>query len=315
MNGQNKTEFILIVAGEDSGDIIGEEFLKGNINAIGTGGPLMQKAGLKVVANFEDMAVNGFFDVLKKLPKLFFIKKKLAKILRSKNCKYLICIDYPGMNLPLMKLAKKIGKPVFYIAPPQIWAWKKNRGKHFKDVNVGVFFPFEKEIYESFGAKAIQIKHPCLNNAKICEAFKDKVLFLPGSRLGQVKRNLKKYMEIAANTENAVFVASRKELYDFLNRKLCGKFPVILKEKGTSFKGARAAICMPGTAVLETFIASVPTTAVAVIDPLTYIIGKIFLKTKYLTLPNIILNKNVVKEYIFTYPFPCRPFHPCQDPA
>jgi lipid-A-disaccharide synthase len=106
-------------------------------------------------------------------------------------------------------------------------------------------------------------------------------------------------MNIAKNMENAVFVASRKKLFDFLNKKLGGKFPVILRENGTSFKGAKGAVCMPGTAVLETFMAGVPTTAVAVIGPLTYIVGKLFLKTKYLTLPNIILDKEVVKEYVF----------------
>ena len=297
------SEFLLIVAGEDSGDAIGEELVKSVIEqgfeAVGTGGANMQRAGLKVLANFEDMAVNGFFDVLKKLPKLFFIKRTLQK--KIENCKALICIDYPGMNLPLMKFAKKINKPVFYIAPPQIWAWRKNRGKHFKNVNVGVFFQFEKDIYESFGAKAHLIEHPYLSNTKICEDFKDKVLFLPGSRLGQLKRNLSKYISIAKKVENAVFVASRKELFDFLNKKLNGKFPVILKERGTSFKGARAAVCMPGTAVLETFMAGVPTTAVAVIDPLTYIMGKLFLKTKYLTLPNIISGEELVKEYIFLH--------------
>jgi len=295
--------FILIVAGEDSGDIIGEEVvktaLKDGFKTIGTGGANMQRAGLKTVADFEDMAVNGFFDVLKKLPILFFIKRTLQKILKLENCKGLICIDYPGMNLPLMKLAKKIDKPVFYIAPPQIWAWKKNRGKHFKDISVGVFFQFEKNIYESFGAKPVLIGHPCLNNTKICEEFKDRVLFLPGSRLGQLKRNLNRYASIAKNTENAVFVASRKELFDFLNKKLGGKFPVILREHGTSFAGAKAAFCMPGTAVLETFTAGVPTTAIAIIDPLTYLIGKLFLKTKYLTLPNIISGKEVVPEHIF----------------
>jgi len=301
--------FALIVAGEDSGDIIGEDVvktvLKEGLEVLGTGGTYMKNAGLKTVANFEDMAVNGFFDVLKKLPKLFFIKRKLSKILQSEDCQVLICIDYPGMNLPLTKLAKKINKPVFYIAPPQIWAWKKNRGKHFKNINVGVFFEFEKNIYESFGANAILVKHPCLKNTKICDKFKDKVLFLPGSRLGQLKRNLKKYMALAKNEKEAVFVASRKELFDFLNKKLGGKFPVILREHGTSFAGAKAAVCTPGTAVLETYLAGVPTTAVAVIDPLTYIMGKIFLKTKYLTLPNIIMQREVVKEYVFSTLFLC----------
>jgi lipid-A-disaccharide synthase len=310
MNGQRELKmmdkgYVLCVAGEDSGDVIGkevvEEILKNELQAIGTGGSLMQNAGLKTIANFEDIAVNGFFDVLKKLPKLFFIKKKLQKILKHENCKALVCIDYPGMNLPLMKLSKKINKPVFYIAPPKIWAWKRYRGKHFKDVNVGVFFDFEKEIYEKFGAKAIIIEHPCFSNTKICEEFKGKVLFLPGSRIGQVKRNLPKYMEIAEKYEYSLFVASRKEVLDFLSKKLDGKFPVILKPDNCSFFGAKAAVCMPGTAVLETFTAGIPTTAVAVTDPFTYILGKLFLKTKYLTLPNIILGKEVVPEHIFIF--------------
>jgi lipid-A-disaccharide synthase len=297
------SKFILCVAGEDSGDVIGEEVVKTlveqGLEVVGTGGANMQRAGLKAVANFEDLAVNGFFDVLKRLPKLFAIKNNLQKMLKDKNCQALVCIDYPGMNLSLTKLAKKMNKLVFYIAPPQIWAWKKDRGKYFKGLQVGVFFEFEKEIYESFGANAILIKHPCLNNTKICDEFKDKVLFLPGSRMGQLKRNLKRYMELAKNSENPVFVASRKETLDFLNKKLAGKFPVVLKESQTSFAGAKSAFCMPGTAVLETYLAKVPTTAVAVIDPLTYIIGKLFLKTKYLTLPNFILKKEVVKEQVF----------------
>ena len=298
-------EYILCVAGEDSGDVLGkeavEEISKNGLQAIGTGGTLMQNAGLKSIANFEDMAVNGFFDVLKKLPKLFPIKKKLQEALKHENCKALLCIDYPGMNLPLMKLSKKINKPVFYIAPPKIWAWKRYRGKYFKDVNVVVFFDFEKEIYEKFGAKVTIIKHPCYSNTEICEEFKDKILFLPGSRIGQVKRNLPRYMQIAKEYEHSLFVASRKEIFDFLSKKLDGKFPVILKPDNCSFSGAKAAVCMPGTAVLETFIAGVPTTAVVVTDPFTYILGKLFLKTKYLTLPNIILGKEVVSEHIFIF--------------
>jgi lipid-A-disaccharide synthase len=299
------SEFILTVAGEDSGDVLGkrvvEEILKSGFQARGTGGLRMQSAGLKPVASFENMAVNGFFDVLKKLPKLFFIKRKLSKILRSKNCKALICIDYPGMNLSLMRLAKKINKPVFYIAPPKIWAWKRYRGKYFRNVDVGVFFDFEKEIYEKFGAHTTIIEHPCFSNKKLCEDFKGKVLFLPGSRMGQVKRNLPKYMEMASKHENAVFVASRREILVLLCKELAGKFPVVLKPSDVSFAGANAAVCMPGTVALETFVAGVPTRAVAVVDLLTLAIGKLFLKTKYLTLPNIILQKEVIHEHLFVY--------------
>ncbi|MCL2102374.1 MAG: hypothetical protein FWH22_11755, partial [Fibromonadales bacterium] len=287
---EQRSKFILIVAGEDSGDVLGEDavrvVLKRGYEAIGTGGSLMQNAGLKAVANFEDMAVNGFFDVFKKLPKLFSIKRKLCKMLQSKNCKALICIDYPGMNLPLMRLAKKMNKPIFYIAPPKIWAWKRYRGKYFKGVKVGVFFDFERKIYEQFGAKASVVKHPCFSNLQICEEFKSKVLFLPGSRIPQIKRNLPKYIEIAKKHENALFVAPRKEVLDFLNKNIGQHFPVTLKPSNCSFKGATAAFCMPGTAVLELYTAGVPTTAIVVVDPVTYVVGKLFLKTKYLTLPN-----------------------------
>jgi len=300
------SEFTLVVAGEESGDILGErvvqKVLKKGYEVIGAGGWRMQAAGLKPVVNFEDMAVNGFFDVLKRLRRMLFIKKTLQKKLRNEKCKALVCIDYPGMNLPLMKLAKKINKPVFYVAPPKIWAWKKYRGKYFKGVSVGVFFDFEKKIYEKFGAKATIIKHPCFSNTEVCEEFKDKVLFLPGSRLPQIKRNLPKYIKIAKTYENAVFVAPRKEIFSFLSEKLKGKFPVVLKPAGCSFAGAAEAFCMPGTAVLETYAAGVPTTAIAVVDPITYIIGKLFLKTKYLTLPNIILQKEAVKEKITFWP-------------
>jgi lipid-A-disaccharide synthase len=299
------SEFILTVAGEDSGDVLGkrvvEEILKSGFQARGTGGLRMQNAGLKPVARFESMAVNGFFDVLKKISKLFFIKRKLKRILRSKNCKALICIDYPGMNLSLMKLAKKINKPVFYIAPPKIWAWKKYRGKYFRNVDVGVFFDFEKEIYEKFEAHATIIEHPCFSNRNLCEDFKGKVLFLPGSRMGQVKRNLPKYMEMASKHENAVFVASRREILVLLCKELAGKFPVVLKPADVSFAGASAAVCMPGTVASEAVADGVPTTAVAVVDLLTLAIGKLFLKTKYLTLPNIILQKEVVPEHLFVY--------------
>ena len=295
--------YILIVAGEDSGDVIGEDVVKlalqTGFDVIGAGGTNMRNAGLKSVVNFDDMAVNGFSDVLKKLGTLWNIKRTLQKKLKNKNCKALICIDYPGMNMPLMKLAKKLNKPVFYIAPPQIWAWKKKRGKHFKGVSVGVFFDFEKKIYEQFGAKVTMVRHPALKPKKANPKFKDKTLFLPGSRLEQVKRNLPKYLQIASKRNNALFVASRKEIYDYLTAELGSQYEVTLKNSEYSYAGAAEAFCMPGTAALELYFSDVKTTAIAVIEPLTFIIGKLFLKTKYLTLPNIIAGKEVIEEKLY----------------
>ncbi|GHV12376.1 lipid-A-disaccharide synthase [Fibrobacterales bacterium] len=311
MNGQNplQNDFILIVAGEDSGDIIGENAVRSAVrdgfSVFGTGGKKMQKAGLIPLANFEDLAVNGFLDVLKKLPKLLWVMRKIITELKKKECVKLVCIDYAGMNLRLLKIAKKIGKPVFYIAPPQIWAWKKSRGRFFKGVSVGVFFPFEEEIYKEFGASVVKLEHPALSNIKNAKPtfeFQNKTLFLTGSRLGQVKRNINTYIKMAlvaqSKGETPLFVASRPVLAEFLIKKLKNKFPVIVKPAIASFKGAKSVVATPGTAIFEAYIAGVPTEAVAVIDPLTYIMGKLFLKTKYLTLPNILSGKEVVSERI-----------------
>ncbi len=302
--------FWLFSAGEDSGDILGEsvvrEFLDKNFDAVGVGGVRMQKAGLKVAFPFDDLPVNGFCDIFchaKKLKRDFFVLKKL---LENENCRGLVAIDYPGFNLKLMKKALALGKRVVYVEPPQIWAWKPGRIQNFlsetarANVEIRALFDVECKAYRKFGLQVLQIPHPFDRFENSEEVPRERLaLLFPGSRKAQIRRNLKLYTEIAYKLNSSglqtQFVASRAETFETLSLLQQGsskKIPVVLSpesalERFRLLKRASLVIAGPGSAVVEAFKARTPCVAVSRIDALTYALGKRFLKTRFLTIPNI----------------------------
>ena len=189
------TPYVLCVAGEPSGDRIGEEvvraFMDAGIQVRGVGGPRMQLAGLSSLVEYSGLAVNGIVDVLLRLPMLSKRLKVLENALRHEACCGLICVDYPGFNMRLYRLAKALGKSTFWIAPPQIWAWKKRRVKEFEGQVVHVFFPWEFKAYLAGGAKPVLIAHPLCDEAKSPASRRSnfRLVLFPGSRWPQAKRN------------------------------------------------------------------------------------------------------------------------------
>ena len=299
--------FWLFCAGEDSGDILGKEIVqeilgKGFV-AIGVGGIRMQSAGLLSVIPFDDLPVNGFFDVLRHFKILRRHFAKLSALLQNENCQGLVAIDYPGFNLKLMQQAIAQNKKVIYVEPPQIWAWKPKRIQKFlspearKLVELRALYPIEIQAYEKFGLHVQKIPHPFSALPKISVKKNAKtILLFPGSRLSQAKRNLKLYAFIAykltSKNFQVKFVASRKNLQNFFVKKLHQKFPIILspasaEERNSLFRSAAAVICGPGSAVVEAHLAETPILVASRIEPLTYLLGKFFLRTTYLSLPNI----------------------------
>lgn len=300
--------FWLFCAGEDSGDILGEavvrEISEKGLGTIGSGGARMQSAGLRPVFSFDDLPVNGFFDVLlhgKKLRRNFSILKKL---LQDRNCRGLVAVDYPGFNLGLMELALKLDKRVIYVEPPQIWAWKPKRIRKFltpkarSNVEIRAMFDVECEAYRKYGLHVKKIPHPFDSVSK--NAFplprENIVLLYPGSRLAQIRRNLRLYLQIACKLKekklSVRFIASRDFTEKFLRQNLSIDFPVFLSPKSAEerfvlLSQAKLVVAAPGSAVVEAFKAKTFCVAASRIDPLTYILGKFFIRTKYLTIPNI----------------------------
>ena len=313
--------YILFCAGEDSGDAIGESLVKVvvaecHFNAVGSGGARMQAAGMQAIVDYEDLPVSGFGDVLPRYFKLRRHFQTLCDALKSKNCLGLVAIDYPGFNMKLVHLAGMLKKPCLYVAPPQVWAWKAKRAKELAKnpfVKLAVFFDFEERVYKETGCNVVRVNHPfadvvaqvqSLNNLVChCEECRDAathILLLPGSRKSQALRNLPIYLNAVKDIQDVVVVVARQELVPAFE-----KFgvqvvvaPQNAQERAALYCSAKCAVTAPGTATLELALSGSPMVVCTKPDLLTYCLGRLFIKTKFFALPNIILNRLVFPEYI-----------------
>ena len=290
----------------------------GHFKAVGSGGKRMQNAGLSPLVDFENLPVSGFGDVLPKYLKLRESFNQLKTALESPKCLGLIAVDYPGFNMKLVKRAGKLHKPVLYVAPPQVWAWKRKRAAELAKnpcAKLAVFFDFEEAVYRDVGCNVVRVQHPflsalsspCSHGESIgpTESLLSKILLLPGSRKSQALRNLPIYLKTVRDLQNVdarniVVIAAREELVPIFE-----KFgvqvvvaPQDAKERMALFQSADFAITAPGTATLELALSGVSFTVCTKPDMLTYCLGKLFIKTKYFALPNIILDRLVFLEYI-----------------
>lgn len=341
--------FVLFCAGEDSGDVLGESLVRSAVddgmNVLGVGGPRMQRAGLAPVGDYETLPVSGFGDVL---PHIFRLKKIFSHLesrLKDDDCVALVCIDYPGFNMKLCRKALALKKPVLYVAPPQVWAWKKHRARRLKGAKLAVLFDFERRIYESLGLGAEILEHPFLRaispdmlaagaraNRPDSQATNPQqdVILLPGSRKSQALRNLPFFMAVASQVhalypeKNFVLAASRDSLKAQFERALVGSLagtpnagdipawlhievvPQCSKERADFYARHAAALCMPGSATLELALSGVPLVVADVLDSLTYFIGKHFVKTDYFALPNILLRRGAIPEFFYTRRSACK---------
>ena len=324
--------FVLFCAGEDSGDVLGEAFVQSvvlrNMLPVGTGGRRMQNAGLVPVADFEELPVSGFLDVLPCAFRLRKIYKKIKKLLCSENCKAFVAIDYPGFNMKLCRIAQKMGKPVLYVAPPQIWAWKSDRAKKLRGVNLAVLFEFEKQAYAKMGVDAELLLHPFLLHENLYhtlpysesrDKFSETLLLFPGSRLSQAKRNMPLFMTVArewlrkkteSESRTVELIVSRESLVQPLENCIqkmgLGALadisvqvaPEDSEERRMLYGSGTAALATPGTVTLELGLSGTPLVVTTKPDLLTYVLGSLFVKTRVFAMPNLLMDKMVIPEYI-----------------
>jgi len=324
--------YILFCAGEDSGDCIGECLVSAACNAaggsscvdfVGAGGPRMIGAGLKPLVDYESLPVSGFGDVLPKYLKLRKTFGVLKRALEHPLCLGLVSVDYPGFNMKLVKLAGALNKPSLYVAPPQVWAWKAKRARQLsvvKNTKLSVFFDFEKDPYEIVGCNVSLLQHPFVESVDYSSELQDgnhgsrgRVLLLPGSRKSQTLRNVPVFLNIAKKMpeHDFLFVAARDSLLVSLKNGVSqyfkGEIPsnigfAVAPSQGSlrsQFYGnALGAVSSPGTATLELALSGCSFVVVTKPDSLTYALGKRFVKTSFLALPNIILGREQFAEFI-----------------
>jgi lipid-A-disaccharide synthase len=309
-----------LIAGERSGDLHGSNLLNSlrkldsTADFRGIGGDQMQSSGMKVVIPYSKLAFMGFWEVFKNL---FTIKKYLKatqKDLLEYQPDVLILIDYPGFNLRMAKFAKTHGIKVYYYISPKIWAWNTKRAFKIKKRVDKMFtiLPFETEFYKGYGIEVDYVGNPVVdavnnysfdyNYSKQHELDLSKTIsVLPGSRKQEVKSFTKYIIDIANRLKDHVFTVSQvdnlpSELYDPL--KGISNIKLVKENTYDLLKNSRAAIVTSGTATLETAILGIPQVVCYKTSAITYAIAKRVVNVKFISLVNLIADREVVRELI-----------------
>jgi lipid-A-disaccharide synthase len=302
---------IFIVAGEASGDQLGEELLKElyrlnpDLKVKGVGGPKMRAVGMETVYPMEELQVMGFIDVLLALPHLWKCFRKTVKAILKDNPQVVVTIDYPGFNLRLAKTLRKKGfkgKICHYVCP-SVWAWGKKRidlmGKHL-DLLLSVL-PFEKELFAKTALQVEYIGHPLAQKiAPLSSHDQNLVALFPGSRTKEIERNFPFFIRLidALKQEfpNLKYVVSlAQEKY----RPLLEGHPLATPQEIEQLKPFLA-IAKSGTVSLELALKQIPSVVTYAISPLDLFLATYVFKIKlpFYALPNLIARKTIFPELI-----------------
>ena len=312
-----------IISGEASGDLHGSNLMKALLKKDKGaeirfwGGDLMQEVGGTLVKHYRELAFMGFAEVLLNIRTIFKNIKFCKQDILNYKPDILILIDYPGFNMRIAEFAKKDGIKVHYYISPQIWAWKENRIKKIKrDVDeMSVILPFEKDFYEKKHNFPVHfVGHPLIDAISNREqvdivAFKkehhlsDKpiIALLPGSRKQEIKKMLSIMLQMADKFEAYQFVIAGAPSQDytfykqFINKE---NVKFISNKTYDLLSVSYAAIVTSGTATLETALFKIPEIVCYKTSWISYQIGKRLVDLKYISLVNLIMDNEVVKELI-----------------
>ncbi|MGB0974146.1 MAG: lipid-A-disaccharide synthase [Flavobacteriaceae bacterium] len=312
-----------IIAGEASGDLHASNLMKAikdkdpQAQFRFWGGDLMQAVGGTLVKHYRELAFMGFIEVVMNLrtiaKNIALCKKDISEFKPDK----LIFVDYPGFNFRIMKWAKALGFETHYYISPQIWAWKENRIKAIKrDVDkMYVILPFEKEFYEEKHHFSVHfVGHPLLDaiahrpqvdDEKFREEHQlsDKpiIALLPGSRQQEIKKMLSVMLTLVDEFSDYQFViaGAPSQDYDFYKQFIQTTNISFISNKTYDLLSlSTAALVTSGTATLETALFKVPQVVCYKGSNISYQIAKRIIKLNYISLVNLIMDREVVKELI-----------------
>ncbi|MCB6087290.1 lipid-A-disaccharide synthase [Flavobacterium psychrophilum] len=312
-----------IIAGEASGDLHGSNLMKGIYKEDSQadirfwGGDLMQQTGGTLVKHYRDLSFMGFLEVVLNLKTILNNIKICKADIISFKPHAIIFIDYPGFNMRIAKWSKKLGIRNHYYISPQIWAWKENRIKAIKnDVDkMYVILPFEKDFYEKKHHFSVEfVGHPlidAINNRQKTNATQFKkdnnldgrpiIALLPGSRKQEIEKMLSKMLSVVKDFPNHQFViaGAPSQEYSFYKQFLTNNQVHFIANKTYDLLSiSQAALVTSGTATLETALFKVPEVVLYKGSWASYQIAKRIITLKYISLVNLIMNKEVVTELI-----------------
>ncbi|MSP85147.1 MAG: lipid-A-disaccharide synthase [Flavobacteriaceae bacterium] len=312
-----------IIAGEASGDLHGSNLMKALYKEDPSaeirfwGGDLMQNVGGKLVKHYRELSFMGFIEVVFNLKTILNNIKICKKNIQEFQPDALIFIDYPGFNMRIAKWAKELEMKTHYYISPQIWAWKENRITNIKrDVDkMYVILPFEKDFYETKHLYPVEfVGHPLIDAIKN-RTIVDDVTFrkehnldkkpiialLPGSRKQEITKMLSMMLSVVNDFPDYQFIiaGAPSQEYSFYAPFLKAKNSHFISNKTYDLLSvSSAALVTSGTATLETALFKVPEVVCYKGSWASYQIAKRIVTLKYISLVNLIMDKEVVTELI-----------------
>lgn len=312
-----------IIAGEASGDLHGSNLMKSIYKEDPLaqirfwGGDLMEHVGGTLVKHYRELAFMGFSEVILNLKTILGNIKVCKNDIENFNPDVIIFIDYPGFNMRIAKWAKQRGVKTHYYISPQIWAWKENRISAIKrDFDeLYIILPFEKDFYEKKHNFPVHfVGHPLIDAIKNREITtellfrkennldeKPIIALLPGSRKQEITKMLSVMLSVVEDFKDYQFVIAGAPSQEF------SFYQTFLKNENVHFISnktydllsiSHAALVTSGTATLETALFKVPEVVCYKGSWVSYQIAKRVITLKYISLVNLIMDREVVKELI-----------------
>ena len=306
---------IFLIAGEASGDLHGSHLAKElkmqhpGVALQGWGGDKMAEQGVTLLKHYRELAFMGFVEVLMNISTIrknfALIKEQIAAFAPDK----IVFIDYPGFNLRLTHWAKSQGIETHYYISPTIWAWKEGRVENIKKYvdHMYCILPFEPAVYTKHHYQAEFVGHPLLDDWAAQPAnqapTKDFIVLAPGSRKQELKRILPAFLTVVARFPNEKFIIAGAPGLEAVHyapylKGYENQVQLVFGQTPELMRNAKAGMIASGTATLEAALRGLPILVGYSAQPLSIWIAKRLVKLTWISLVNLILNEERVKEFI-----------------
>ncbi len=315
--GRNLKGPVFICAGEPSGDLYGAHLVdlikKDNpkMRFCGIGGPRMARSGIDILHDYSEMSMMtfGFYAGLAGIAQNYRTYRKICRLIRKIRPEVFIAVAYPGVNLLLCKYAKNHGAAVFYIMPPQIWAWGRFRKfflKKWVDLVISLF-PFEHRFLQRFGIHSILLENPLRRELRKYRRRdrKKRIGFMPGSRPGMIKRNMPviqklvaviKCLKGSAGTEYVLILPPSINQFPFHLPNPCPF--TVSNDHYQAMRDCDLLVTCSGTASLEAAFMDIPQVFFHRPSFFDYHVARRFISLKEYNLANLYFEKKITTSYI-----------------
>ena len=320
---------IMLSVGEASGDLHGASLAKAlkalqpDISLLGMGGAGMRSAGVDIVYDIADLGVMGIVEVIRNLRKMFRLRDMLTEVMERERPDVLVVIDYPGFNMRLAAVAKRLRIPVVSYISPSVWAWGRGRAKSVAETvtKIAAIFSFEAEVYKQAGADVTFVGHPLLDIVKPHWGKEEAtryfgvnpeypvVLLLPGSRRHEIDRLLPPMLETAVKISRSIpqcqfYLPVASTISREMIETRLQAYPVKVQlTDGYTYdlmSVADLALAASGTVTLEAALLQLPCVVMYKTAFLTYLIGKALVRIENISLPNIVAGRRILPEFLQT---------------